>query len=92
MTREGEERIHRALLHIIQQNEAIMASVADLTTAVASLTAEATTLTTTVNEAVAAIQAGANVPDQVLTDLNTAISNLTAANTALAAVIPAPAA
>ncbi len=84
----NDERILRALHRILEQLECIMATQADLVAAVAAVAADASAAVDAGNKAVAAIQAGATIPDQVITDLNTIDGQIKSITTALDAVLP----
>jgi hypothetical protein len=86
------ELVLKVLQRVLENEEKIMASEADLLTIANTLTASSAALVTAANAAVAAIQAGTVIPDQVITDLTTANANIQSASAALAAVTPAPAA
>ena len=82
------EQIIRTQTAQINQGRQIMATLADLTAAVAAVAADATAAVDAGNKAVAAIQAGASIPDQVIADLNTVDGQIKSITTALDAVLP----
>jgi uncharacterized Rossmann fold enzyme len=85
------ELILKVLTRVLENMETMMATEADLTNIANTLTASSTALVTAANAAVAAIQAGTVIPDQVITDLTTANANIQSASAALAAVTPSAA-